>query len=62
MIAIVDSNGPANIGSLWVDLGPVGNVTDGYRPRFLATGQHSQPYNALWLAFFTEALSDVTWS
>lgn len=65
MIAIVSSSGAANVGDLFYDIGPVGDVTAGYRPSLAVAGPTAERTRATidraWLAFFTRALSNDTW-
>jgi hypothetical protein len=45
LIALVSSDGFANVGDLFVDLSPVARVTIGYRSRLLNAGQTcAQPF------------------
>lgn len=59
LIVIVSSDGPANVGDLFVDLSPVAELTIGYRQRMLFAGPASPAMNALWLAYYTQGPSDA---
>lgn len=45
VLAIVDSTGPANVGDLFVFLGPVGTIdaAEGYSPRLAVAGPMATP-------------------
>lgn len=57
LIAIVPSDGPANVGDLFVDLSPVVELAIDYRQRLLFAGPAQGRAVREWLTYYRSVLS-----